>query len=73
MFRNANHKQKNIMKDYYCYNHNDQFVRAFATAEEGTAWINDQVRQWREQGRKGLVYRCCYNGTISSEVSRATS
>ena len=61
------------MKDYYCYNFRGEFVRSFSTTEEGANWIQDQVRQWREIGRKGLLYRLCYNGFTSTEVFRAIS
>lgn len=58
---------------YYCYNFKGDFVRSFNTAEEGVLWIEEQVRQWRELGRKGLVYRVCYNGSQSVEVARLVS
>lgn len=48
-------------------------MRSFNTAEEGVLWIEEQVRQWRELGRKGLVYRVCYNGSQSVEVARLVS
>ena len=61
------------MKNYYCYNHTNQLVRSFNTKEEGKAWIDGQIQQWRQIGRKGLVYRLCYNGFESVEVYNAVS
>ena len=61
------------MRNYYCYDFRGNFVRAFDTAEQGAAWIQDQVRQWREIGRTGLLYRVCYNGHTSTEVARCVS
>lgn len=61
------------MKNYYCYNHTNQLVGTFDTQEQGKAWIDEQIKQWRQLGRKGLVYRLCYNGFKSVEVYNAKS
>ena len=61
------------MKDYYCYDFRGNHIRSFDSEQTGRAWIDDQIRQWRELGRKGIKYRLCYNGSASTELYSATS